>query len=59
MINGFKWYLGLENGSITLYKDRDSFDGYSIYSNHITADERRQIKESDAYREFAYIVWLN
>lgn len=54
MINGFKWYLGLENGSITLYKDRDSFDGYSIYSDHITRDERRQIQESDAYKELVY-----
>lgn len=59
IINGFEWYLSLENEDITLWESKDSTLGYSIYSSHITADERRQIKKSKTYRELYYGVSLD
>lgn len=58
-INGFVWYIGLEAGDITLWKDENSTQGYSLYSGFITMDERKQIKESKAYKELFYGISLD
>lgn len=53
-VNGHVFYIGVHQGIIVLYENRDSTDWVSIYSKHITMDERRQIKESAAYKELLY-----
>lgn len=50
-INGFLWYLDVNQEPKRLYPENntDSHEGYSIYSNHFTEDERKQIQNFIKY----------
>jgi hypothetical protein len=49
-INGFEWYLDNTKTIPMLYEDETSNDGYSIYTNFFTTDERRQVFDYIKYK---------
>jgi hypothetical protein len=51
-INGFEWYLDIYTSPNRVYPENNnkSHEGFSVYSNHFTPDERRQIQEHIKYK---------
>jgi hypothetical protein len=51
-INGFRWYLDIVEEPNRVYptSNNKEHEGFSIYSNHFTEDERRQIYEFIKYK---------
>lgn len=51
-INGFDWFLDLNQEPKRLYPtaNKNEHEGYSIYSNHFTENERQQIQDFIKYR---------
>lgn len=50
-VNGFLWYLNINQHPPRLYPEDNikSHEGYSIYSNFFTEDERKQIQDFIKY----------